>query len=166
MIRFVIPGEPIAKKRARFSSKGKFAYNDQETDESKFMNQIQFQIEKIKDFSVIDYPFVARMVFLKSRPKNHYGIGKNENKLKASSPRWITSKPDLDNAEKFVLDCLKGIVIKDDSLLSLACSVKVYGEPKTMICLQSMDEFIKQNPNIFIWMLGQDISDEYIGYDL
>jgi Holliday junction resolvase RusA-like endonuclease len=58
----------------------------------------------------------VNMVFMFHRPKSHYGTGKNATKRKDSAPKYMTSKPDLDNLAKAVLDALQDVnVIKDDS---------------------------------------------------
>jgi len=45
-----------------------------------------------------------------------------------------TSKPDTDNLEKFYMDCLSKIVIKDDSYVDMIISRKIYStNPKTVI---------------------------------
>ncbi len=49
-------------------------------------------------------------------------------------------RPDVDNLNKFLSDCLKGIVFEDDSLIVELNSKKVYGErPKTIIRIEEMN---------------------------
>lgn len=46
-------------------------------------------------------------------------------------------RPDIDNLNKFLNDCIKGIVIKDDSQVVEMKSHKVYGEkPKTKVYIE------------------------------
>lgn len=133
MIELIIPGEPIAKKRPRFAKRGKFVqtYNDQETEEGKFITQVLHQIDGNKP---LDCPLHIEFFFYRSRPKGHYGTGKNAEKLKPSAPEWPTSKPDVDNYEKFALDCMNDIVFRDDSQVVSMKSIKAYArEPKTII---------------------------------
>jgi Holliday junction resolvase RusA-like endonuclease len=49
-------------------------------------------------------PLEARLVFYFSRPKYHYGTGKNSNTKKINMPIWHNKRKDLDNLIKFVLD--------------------------------------------------------------
>ena len=58
--------------------------------------------------------------FYLPRPKGHFGTGKNAGKLKESAPKFHTTKPDVDNLGKAVLDALKGHAWRDDSQV---CSV-------------------------------------------
>ncbi len=53
--------------------------------------------------------------FLFSRPKSHYGTGRNASRLKPSAPQYHTQKPDLTKIVRSVEDALAGIVWKDDS---------------------------------------------------
>lgn len=138
MIEIIVPGEPIAKKRPRFARRGKFTvtYNDQETEEGKFIAQVLYQIG---DHQPLSGPLSAKFFFYRSRPKGHYGTGRNSGKLKPSAPAWPTTKPDKDNYEKFVLDCMNQIVFKDDSQVVDSRSIKAYAEePKTIIQIQEL----------------------------
>ena len=68
------------------------------------------------------------------RPKSHYGTGKNAGKLKLNAPTLHTKKPDLDNLEKMVYDCLDHVSWKDDSQIVKSIAQKVYSDnPRTEI---------------------------------
>lgn len=50
-------------------------------------------------------------------------------------------KPDIDNYLKYILDCMSGIVFKDDAQVWSISAKKVYGvEPCTEIFVYSGDE--------------------------
>lgn len=135
MIQLSIPGEPIGKKRPRFARRGKttVAYNDQQTEDGKFIAQVLAQANG----KTIDGPIGMTMIATKSRPKSHYGTGRNSGKLKPSAPAYPTSKPDLDNCIKFVLDCFNEILFKDDAQVVSIKAIKRYGQnPKTDIFLE------------------------------
>ncbi len=132
MITITIPGKPIAKKRPRFARKGKFVktYNEQETEESRFLWEVKSQITEC----ISDEPISIDCHFYMPRPKNHYGTGRNAGKLKKDAPIFHIKKPDLDNLVKFVLDCLNGVAWKDDSQIYNLTATKIYTkEPKTVI---------------------------------
>lgn len=58
----------------------------------------------------------VRATFFFQRPQSHYGTGKNAKKLKESAPKHCTRKPDVDNLEKALTDCLTHCgVWKDDA---------------------------------------------------
>ena len=114
-MRVIIPGKPIAKKRPRFFSKGKFkgTYNPQRTEEGKFLSLCHEQIT----WQPVDVAIGVFMIFRLPRPKSHYGTGKNAWRLKDSAPQYHTQRPDIDNLEKFVADCLNGVAWVDDCQL-------------------------------------------------
>ena len=127
----IIPGKPIAKKRPRFSRRGKFVatYNDQETEEGRFLLDARSQITK-----KAAGPIVVSIVFCMPRPKAHYGTGKNAGVVKESSPTTHTQKPDTDNLIKFVLDCLNSEAWNDDAQIVEIRAKKEWAENgKTLI---------------------------------
>jgi Holliday junction resolvase RusA-like endonuclease len=65
------------------------------------------------------------------RPNNHYGTGKNIDKIKYNAPIFHTTKPDSDNIIKFIADALNGIFWKDDSFLSIIKLTKLYANDRT-----------------------------------
>ena len=81
---------------------------------------------------VIDGPVEIEIIFMFSRPKSHYGTGKNSNKLKASAPVFVTSKGkgDIEKLERATYDALSqssgGTVIRDDSLVVSNRNTKRY----------------------------------------
>lgn len=132
MQQFIIPGNPIAKKRPRFARRGKFVttYNDQETEEGRFLWEVKQQLKQ----PPLEGPIKISCIFYMSRPKNHYGTGKNAGKLKLNAPTLYTKKPDLDNLEKMVFDCLNHVAWKDDSQIVESVARKIYSEnPRTEI---------------------------------
>jgi len=129
----IIPGKPIAKKRARFSRRGKYVvtYNDQRKEEEGWILLAKSQIT---DFFK-DIVWVT-LIFYMPRPKSHYGIGEKSARLKANAPIYHTKKPDVDNLVKFCLDCLNGLAWQDDSQISEMRVRKIYSEePRTEITI-------------------------------
>ena len=129
----IIPGKPIAKKRARFSRRGKYVvtYNDQRKEEEGWILLAKSQIT---DFFK-DIVWVT-LIFYMPRPKSHYGTGEKSARLKANAPIYHTKKPDVDNLVKFCLDCLNGLAWQDDSQISEMRVRKIYSEePRTEITI-------------------------------
>lgn len=63
-------------------------------------------------------PLRVHCMFVFSRPKSHMGSGKFGWRLKNTSPRYHTAKPDIDNLYKTVLDGLtQAGVFTDDALV-------------------------------------------------
>ena len=132
----VIPGTPIAKKRPRFARRGKFVttYNDQETEEGRFLFHVMQQVkEKFAGAVSVEIGFYFR------RPKGHFGTGRNEGKLKASAPQYHIIKPDSDNLVKFAFDCLNEVAWKDDTQVVRHLAEKIYDdEPRTEILIREL----------------------------
>ena len=84
------------------------------------------------DGEVIDQAVEIEIIFLFTRPKSHYGTGKNAKKLKPSAPVFVTSKGigDIDKLQRSTYDALSessgGIVIKDDALIVQNRNMKRY----------------------------------------
>ncbi len=72
-----------------------------------------------KSTELIATPLRVDMTFYMPRPKKHYRTGKYSHILRDDAPKmWHTNKPDRDNLEKAVLDCMtKSGLIKDDCLV-------------------------------------------------
>ena len=130
-MKITIQGKPIAKARPRFARRGKFVvtYNDQETEEGRWLWEAKSQVDQC-----FAGPVWISCHFYMPRPKGHFGTGKNTGKLKARAPEYHVKKPDIDNLEKFVYDCLKGLSWNDDSQIVEKYGKKIYSEdPHTVI---------------------------------
>lgn len=109
-MRLIIPGTPIAKKRPRFVKKTGHAYNDQQTEEGKFLLMCINEITEKFDCAIrMEFEFIF------ARPKSHFGTGRNASVLKQSAPMHHLSVPDVDNLQKFCCDALNNVAYKDDS---------------------------------------------------
>lgn len=129
-MRIVIDGTPIAKKRPRFARKGNFVstYNSQDKEMKAVRAMAARQVTETLSgaISVI-------LTFIMPIPKS---ATKKKKEMIYSGTMLHTKKPDLDNLEKFILDCLNGIAFDDDSQIVNMTSTKVYGdEPRTEIVI-------------------------------
>ena len=73
---------------------------------------------------------------------------------------WVTTKPDLDNAAKGLLDALNGIFFHDDRQVSVLVATKTYSEEScTTVTVRLLDEIPPQTnktgPNA-----GDPVSDD------
>ena len=133
---FKIPGKPVAKKRPRFARRGKFVitYNPQQTEEGRFLFEIQKQWQR----KPLNDPIKILMFFYMPIPKSTYS-----SKRKLMERGWIfhTKRPDLDNLIKFVKDCLNGVVYQDDSQVFSIQAEKRYSEdPKTEVFISWVEK--------------------------
>lgn len=81
-------------------------------------------------WTLTDGPIWISVTFMFSRPKKHFGEGKNAQKLKSSAPLWPNNKScgDRTNLFKCLEDALTGIVWKDDSQVVSGPTERVYGD--------------------------------------
>ncbi len=123
-IQLNIPGIPIAKARPRFARRGKFTatYSSQETEEGKFLWEVRQQ----HDGKLLEGALSMDLEFVFIRPKGHYGTGRNAGVLKKSAPEHHIKKPDNDNLQKFVKDCLNGEAYGDDCQVVFVSAKKRY----------------------------------------
>ena len=86
-------------------------------------------------------PVSVRIRFRLTRPRSHYGSGRNALTVKASAPRWPTSKPDADKLARAVLDGLTaGGAYKDDAQVVHLEVWKVYADrPGADITIQEQE---------------------------
>jgi len=130
-LKFVIPGNPLAKKRPRFARRGKFVTtnNAQESEEGKFIQVMMSQLNGHSPIPAGTPVWLLCKFFMPvpvSMPKKNHYIARH------------TKKPDLDNLVKFVKDCANGILWADDSQVSDLSAVKNYsweGSPRTEITI-------------------------------
>lgn len=74
-----------------------------------------------------DVALFAKASFFVTRPKNHFGTGKNSTVLKSSAPQYPTTKPDATKLWRCVEDALTGVVWRDDSQVVAQQVSKFYG---------------------------------------
>lgn len=66
--------------------------------------------------------------FIMPRPKSHYGVGRNCDKLKPSAPKFCTKKPDATKLLRALEDALTGMIWRDDSQIVKQTVRKHWGE--------------------------------------
>lgn len=136
---FTIIGEPNAQKRHRHASRGKFV---QTYDPSK-QEKADFRIVAQQNAPKEPYrvPLFVDITCYFSRPKSHYGTGRNADVLKPSAPIYHTKKPDGDNCAKFIFDALNGIFWTDDSIIcGFQISKQYCSKPETEVAIYAMDD--------------------------
>jgi Holliday junction resolvase RusA-like endonuclease len=75
-------------------------------------------------------PVAVTFVFYFARPRGHFGVGRNINRLRASAPAHMSTMPDVDKLVRCTLDALVGTLIKDDGQVCALHAGKRYGEPE------------------------------------
>lgn len=77
-------------------------------------------------------PVAVTFVFYFARPRTHFGVGANINRLRPSAPEHMAKMPDVDKLVRCSLDALVGVLIKDDAQVVALHAGKRYGEPERL----------------------------------
>ena len=90
---------------------------------------------------LIDAPIYLCVEFRFSRPKSHYGTGRNAKVLKARAPEFHTKAPDTTKLLRGLEDALTGILWTDDSRVVVQRARKDYVDrftehPGAQVCVQ------------------------------
>jgi len=94
-------------------------------------------LEVWRNKPLIETAVEIHLVFIRSYPnKLPKGEASRERRLKEA----LVRKPDLDNMVKAAIDGVKGIIIKDDTVVVRLTAEKRFGpEPMTMITVKEVD---------------------------
>lgn len=137
-IKITVLGEPKPQPRHRHYRRGTFIgiYDPAAEDKKSFLQLVLEQAPE-KPFNE---PLCVDITFYFSRPKSHYGTGKNKNKLKLSAPKYHIVTPDRDNLEKFVADSMNKVFWRDDSIICDGCIRKLYSNmPRIEIEIKTLE---------------------------
>lgn len=130
MLTFHIRGEPHPKGRPQFARRGKFvtSYTPKKTRmaEADVRTQIIAQLQD--GFTPLQGPLRLEATFRRQRPKSA-----------RKKDVWPTTRPDLDNYLKLVLDAMNSVVFIDDSQLVSILVVKSYGDPGIDIIIEGVE---------------------------
>ena len=132
-MKYIVPGKPVAQKRHRHTKKG-FVYDPSSKEKKDFIAKLKSLPKKVfkGDISLQVY-------FYLPYPKKYYRTGKYKGILKDKVPHYCKTRPDIDNYIKFVMDCLNGLVYKDDSQVVDIYSNKLYAtNPQTIIIIKEI----------------------------
>jgi Holliday junction resolvase RusA-like endonuclease len=137
-----IPGQPIAKKRPRFSTHHGYVqtYDCQGKEKKEF--QMKLLIEKNKQEYFFEDDDVFRLDFIFAiEPAKSLTKREKERRLYGCTGPGLeglhTIKADLDNLQKFVLDCGNQLLWSDDCKIFEIHALKVWSlEPYTKITIE------------------------------
>ena len=128
LINMTVPGEPKPWQvwvRRSAPTPGYLEFKSyQQTIQAKCL-------ETWRNKPLIETAVEIHLVFIKSYPKN---LPKKEASRERRLREALVRKPDLDNMVKAAIDGVKGIIIKDDTVVVRLSAEKRFGpEPMTMI---------------------------------
>lgn len=121
MIRFEVPGEPVAKARPRITRYG--AYTPEKTKNYETLVKELFAIKHGQTLLEGELGIKLKLFF--KIPKS---TSKKRKKLMEDKELRPIKRPDLDNCLKSITDALNGLAYKDDSQIVSATIEKYYSE--------------------------------------
>jgi Holliday junction resolvase RusA-like endonuclease len=80
------------------------------------------------DGTLLEGPLRLALLFKRTRPRSHYGTGRNAGKLKASAPEYPTTRPDTVKLTRAIEDALTKVIWRDDSQVVDHHLLKRYGD--------------------------------------
>jgi len=144
LLCFEIPGKPLPCQRARFNPFGA-SRRPRDTDQNKrAKSDIGWIIRDAMIRANLSGPlqgaFGISLGFYLRQPKKSA-------KASTHTPSWATSRPDLDNLTKLVMDAANGIIWLDDAQVVVSEQFKAFttGEPCTQVTV-FRPEFPLNNP--------------------
>lgn len=119
VIEFFVPGIPVAKGRPRVCRRSNGSIGTYTPDKTVVWEEtIKYYAMKVRPVKPIDGPIKLTLEF--RMPKS-----KSADRQRRQHP---TTKPDLDNLEKAVMDALNGIMWTDDAQIFSKSSKKEYSQ--------------------------------------
>jgi len=126
-IEFTIPGEPVAKGRARaFVRNGHVAHYTPEKT-ARYENLVKLAAEAAMEaqrYSMLEGPVELRVFAVRSIPASW---SQKKQRQAAAGELFPTTKPDLDNVVKAIKDACNKIIWRDDSQVVDLIAKKRYG---------------------------------------
>lgn len=122
IVEFIIPGEPVAKARARVTRNGAFTPKKSAGYEKlvKDYASLAMRGKPHVESAIIAYVYIFMPI-----PKSW---SKKKKALAENVKIYPTKKPDIDNILKSVFDACNGIVYADDSQIVMISAIQQYSE--------------------------------------
>ncbi len=131
MIVFHVPGKPIPQGSKRWLPEGRMIEANKDLRPWR-ATVTAYTIKAMREVEAqwpLTGPLDVSMTFTFTRPKSHYGTGRNAGKVKPNAPRFYDRTPDIDKIVRSVNDGITDAGLwKDDDQVAFLTAVKLYGE--------------------------------------
>lgn len=133
-IEFTVHGQaqPAGSKTPGVTSTGRRYVRDANPAASDWKRQVADRAGEAMDFAdisgMLEGPLLAIFEFYRTRPKSHFGTGRNATKLKPSAPSHPTGAPDTLKLARAVEDAMQDVVYRNDAQIVSERIEKHYGE--------------------------------------
>jgi len=116
-VEFTVFGKPaqMGSKRAFVRGNRAILTDDNSKQRKQWANAVSAAAaEAMNGAELFSGPVCVECVFMFSRPKSHFGTGRNAGVQKDSAPALHSQSPDLDKLVRCLLDAMSSIVYVDD----------------------------------------------------
>ena len=143
-VRFFVPGaaQTSGSKKAFYNKKlGRSMIVPASKKQKPWSDAVKWKAMQIfQRRNPFEGPLCLDMIFVRARPKGHYGTGRNEGVLKAWAEDLLpTTKPDTLKLGRCVEDALSKIIYIDDSQVVEHHIRKIYGpKPGVDVCVRKL----------------------------
>ena len=128
MTSFFVEGTPRPQGSKRSLGKGIMV---EQSRHLKPWRERVFWAAKEQQPQLLSGPALVNCQFFFHRPKSHFGVGKNKDRLKLSAPIYPANRNagDIDKLCRAILDALTGICFEDDSQVVALKASKQFANP-------------------------------------
>lgn len=116
------PGNPIPQARPRFDKRGR-VYDSQKKEKNFVRILIKKQMADKRILKPHEQKIFVYSTFYCPVPNSWA-----EKRRESVYGKYKTTRPDLDNYQKFYMDCMNGLVYKDDAQVVQMFSKKIYSD--------------------------------------
>jgi len=135
-IKFTVPGQPVPQGRPRFKRSGKFVQTYDPPPSAKYKRKVKKYAEKVPLYEPLKGELYAEVLIFKETLK---GFSKAKKAAAEAGTLRPTTKPDIDNYAKGILDAVKGVIWKDDGQVVDLYTRKFYSEiPRVEITVKEI----------------------------
>jgi Holliday junction resolvase RusA-like endonuclease len=129
-MKFVVYGKPVAKGRPRFSSRGGFVRSYSPESTVNYENLVKLSFDTCEEKEKLEGQLGALLLVYCPIPKS---TSKKNKELMLNGDIRPTTKPDLDNIAKAILDALNGRAFDDDKQVVSLTVEKFYSDTPRVI---------------------------------
>jgi len=125
-VAFIVPGTPVGKGRPKFARRGNFVTTYTPEKTASYENLVKVKAEEAMRGKMLFEGAVSVEIALFITPPASWSQKKQREALEGRI--FPTSKPDIDNVLKGIMDACNEIVFKDDKQAVDVRVVKRYGQ--------------------------------------
>lgn len=118
------------------------AARDSNEKSKDWMYAVQCAVRDVYNGPLLHGPIEMYVEYYFARPLNHYGTGRNANKLKPSALAYHAQSPDLDKLDRCLGDALTKVLYHDDKLVFKRTSQRLWtdGAERTIVVVREMEQ--------------------------